>query len=118
MATVGHTTKRTDLWVILVLVHHPLVHGGVDGHLGLRFGRLGDVAAPAAPVDRRHQRLELVGVNDELLELVRPVGARVVHGSLQVLELVRVDHESLEVVVPVGVVDRALQGSGGCTDII
>ena len=43
-----------------------------------------------------------------------PVRARVVHRALQVLELVRVDHESLEVVVPVGVVDRALQGSGGC----
>ena len=49
-----------------------------------------------------------------LLELVRPVRARVVHRALQVLQLVRVDHERLEVVVAVGVVDRALQRSDGC----
>ena len=50
------------LRVVLVLVLHPLVHWGVDGHLGLRPGRLRHVPAPAAAVHRRHQGLRSVRV--------------------------------------------------------
>ncbi len=81
---------------------------GIDWHLVITDGLLGHVlvGAAALAVNRSHQLLQLIGVHDEVPEVV--VFLHVVNWSAEVLQLLGVDHQLLEVVITVDVVDGTL----------
>ena len=94
--------------VVQIVGLDALENRAIDLHLVITNRFLWHILVGAATlaIDRSHQLFELVGVHDEVPEVV--VLLDVVDGAAEVLQLLGVNHQLLEVMVAIDVVDGTL----------